>query len=154
MPETTEGRTVPTAAGAPEGGERLTARGFWRALPTPGRWLRSTTAVSALGRGVTLPFTVIYIHEVRRVPLDVAGLLMGLIGVVALLVTMPVGSLTDRLGPRVVVIFGNVAQLLGAVVLAFATTVPAIVVAGALLGVSFGVGWPRASTDAGAPGSS
>lgn len=142
MPETTESRGAPTAAGVPESGDRLTLRGFWRALPTPGRWLLSTTAVSTLGRGMTLPFTVIYIHEVRGVPLDVAGLLMGLIGVVALLVTMPVGSLTDRLGARVVVVFGNVAQLLGAVVLAFATTVPALVVAVALLGVSFGVGWP------------
>lgn len=142
MPETSESAAVPTTAEAPEAGERLTLRGFWDALPTPGRWLLSTTAVSTLGRGMTLPFTVIYIHEVRGVPLDVAGLLMGLIAVVALLVTIPVGALTDRLGARVVVIAGNVAQLLGAVVLAFATTVPALVVAVVLLGVSFGVGWP------------
>ena len=142
MPETSESAVVPTTADAPEGGERLTLRGFWGALPTPGRWLLSTTAVSTLGRGMTLPFTVIYIHEVRGVPLDVAGLLMGLIAVVALLVTIPVGSLTDRLGARVVVVAGNVAQLLGAVVLAFATTVPALVAAVTLLGVSFGVGWP------------
>ena len=33
---------------------------------------------------MTLPFTIIYVHEVRGVPLDVAGLLMGLIAVVAL----------------------------------------------------------------------
>ena len=142
MPETSESAVVPTTADATEGGERLTLRGFWGALPTSGRWLLSTTAVSTLGRGMTLPFTVIYIHEVRGVPLDVAGLLMGLIAVVALLVTIPVGSLTDRLGARVVVVAGNVAQLLGAVVLAFATTVPALVVAVTLLGVSFGVGWP------------
>lgn len=142
MPETSESAAVPTTADPPEGGARLTLRGFWGALPTPGRWLLSTTAVSTLGRGMTLPFTVIYIHEVRGVPLDVAGLLMGLIAGVALLVTIPVGSLTDRLGARVVVIAGNVAQLLGAVVLAFATTVPALVVAVTLLGVSFGVGWP------------
>ncbi|HET6967774.1 MAG TPA: MFS transporter [Ornithinibacter sp.] len=142
MPETSESAAVPSTAAGPEAGERLTLRGFWGALPTPGRWLLSTTAVSTLGRGMTLPFTVIYIHEVRGVPLDVAGLLMGLIAVVALLVTIPVGSLTDRLGARVVVISGNVAQLLGAVVLAFATTVPALVVAVVLLGLSFGVGWP------------
>ena len=142
MPETTESRAGPTPAQAPEAGQRLTLRGFWGALPTPGRWLLSTTAVSTLGRGMTLPFTVIYIHEVRGVPLDVAGLLMGLIAVVALLVTIPVGSLTDRLGARVVVVFGNLAQLVGAVVLAFATTVPALLVAVTLLGVSFGVGWP------------
>jgi MFS family permease len=141
MPDTSES-AVPTTAQAPEAGERLTLRGFWGALPTDGRWLLSTTAVSTLGRGMTLPFTLIYIHEVRGVSLDVAGLLMGLIAVVALLVTVPVGALTDRLGARVVVVVGNVAQLVGAVVLAFATTVPALVVAVVLLGVSFGVGWP------------
>ncbi|HSF97977.1 MAG TPA: MFS transporter [Ornithinibacter sp.] len=121
---------------------RLTLRGFWDSLPTPGRWLLSTTAVSTLGRGMTLPFTIIYVHEVRGVPLDVAGVLMSLIGVVALVVTGPVGVLIDRLGSRIVLIWGNVAQLFGAVVLAFATTVPAFVLAFTLLGISFGVGWP------------
>jgi MFS family permease len=122
--------------------DRFTLRGFWRALPTPGRWLLSTTAISTLGRGMTLPFTVIYVHEVRGVPLDVAGLLMGLIAVVALLVTGPMGALIDRLGSRVVLVWGNVAQLVGAVVLAFATSVPAFLLAFTLLGISFGVGWP------------
>ena len=34
-------------------------RDFWAALPTEGRWLLSTVAVQTLGRGLTLPFTVI-----------------------------------------------------------------------------------------------
>ncbi len=124
------------------GPARLTLRGFWGALPTPGRWLLSTTAVSTLGRGMTLPFTIIYVHEVRGVDLDVAGLLISLIAVVAVVVTGPVGILTDRLGARVVLVGGHLAQLVGAVVLAFATSIPALVVAFVLLGVSFGVGWP------------
>ncbi|GAA4397429.1 hypothetical protein GCM10023168_02360 [Fodinibacter luteus] len=126
----------------PPGEHRLTVRGFWGALPVTGRWLLSTTAVSTLGRGMTLPFTIIYVHEVRGIDLDVAGLLMGLIAAVALVVTGPVGALIDRLGARVVVIWGHVAQLVGAVVLAFATTLPTFVLAFTLLGVSFGVGWP------------
>ncbi len=140
VPETTE--NTPGTAEVTSDDHRLTLRGFWGALPTPGRWLLSTTAISTLGRGMTLPFTIIYVHEVRGVSLDVAGLLMGLIAVVALAVTGPVGALTDRIGARVVVIGGNVAQVLGAVVLAFATTVPQFVVAFVLLGISFGVGWP------------
>ena len=142
MAETTDTGPAPGSAPTAASEHRLTLRGFWGALPTSGRWLLSTTAISTLGRGMTLPFTIIYIHEVRGVPLDVAGILMGLIAVVALLITIPVGSLTDRLGARVVVVFGSVAQLLGALVLAFATTVPALVVAVVLLGISFGVGWP------------
>ncbi|MGG5258181.1 MFS transporter [Phycicoccus avicenniae] len=143
MPETTEGPRGATTDQPADGGEhRLTLRGFWDALPPAGRWLLSTTAVSTLGRGMTLPFTVIYMHEVRGLPLDVAGLLMGLIAVVAVLVTGPVGVLTDRLGARPVVIAGLAAQAVGAVVIAFATTLPAFVVAVCLLGLSFGIGWP------------
>jgi MFS family permease len=134
-------QATPDTAQAPQH-DRFTLRGFWRALPTPGRWLLSTTAISTLGRGMTLPFTVIYVHEVRGVSLDVAGLLMGLIAVVALVVTAPVGALIDRVGSRVVLVWGNAAQLVGAVVLAFATSVPAFVLAFTLLGISFGVGWP------------
>ena len=142
MSETTENRKGAGQQTAAPPHPRLTMRGFWNELPTPGRWLLSTTAVSTLGRGMTLPFTIIYVHEVRGVPLDVAGLLMGLIAVVALVVTGPVGALIDRLGSRVVLVWGNAAQLAGAVVLAFATSVPAFVVAFTLLGISFGVGWP------------
>ena len=121
---------------------RLTLRGFWESLPTPGRWLLSTTAISTLGRGMTLPFTIIYVHEVRGIELDVAGLLMSLIAGVALVVTGPVGALIDRLGSRVMLIWGNLSQLIGAVILAFATSVPAFVAAFTLIGISFGIGWP------------
>lgn len=141
MPETTENTPETTEDGLPTE-QRLTLRGFWDALPTDGRWLLSTTAISTLGRGMTLPFTIIYLNEVRDVRLHVAGLLMGLIAVVALLVTAPVGILTDRIGARRVVIGGNLAHAVGAAVLAFATTLPAFVLAVTLMGISFGVGWP------------
>jgi MFS family permease len=144
--ETTQNRDEQSRAtpgdDPPPNPSRLTLRGFWDELPTPGRWLLSTTAFSTLGRGMTLPFTIIYVHEVRGVPLDVAGLLMSLIAVVALLVTGPVGALIDRLGSRVVLIWGSAVQAAGAFVLAFATSVPAFVLAFTLLGISWGVGWP------------
>jgi MFS family permease len=134
--------TAPPGAAALPPQHHLTLRGFWGALPPAGRWLLSTTAVSTLGRGMTLPFTIIYVHEVRGIDLDVAGVLMGLIAGVALLVTAPVGALTDRLGARVTVLAGLLAQVVGAVVIAFAGTIPAFVVGFAFLGVSFGIGWP------------
>jgi MFS family permease len=146
MSETTENRdeqeqATPGTPPAPHR-DRLTLRGFWNQLPTPGRWLLSTTAISTLGRGMTLPFTIIYMHEVRGIPLDVAGLLMSVIGVVALAVTAPVGALIDRLGSRVVLVWGNTAQVLGTVVIAFATTPMAFALAFTLMGIGWGVGWP------------
>lgn len=117
-------------------------REFWAELPPAGRWLLSTVAVQTLGRGLTLPFTVIYLHEVRGISLDLAGLLMAFIAVVALAVTGPAGALTDRLGARVMLLWATSAQLVGCVVLAFATT-PLVVAVGFLfLGFNFGVSWP------------
>lgn len=45
-------------------------------LPTEGRWLLSTVAIQTLGRGLTLPFTIIYLNEVRHIGLGLSGTLM------------------------------------------------------------------------------
>ncbi|HEX6956214.1 MAG TPA: MFS transporter, partial [Agromyces sp.] len=79
---------------------------FWRALPTEGRWLLSTVAVSTRGRGLTLPFTIIYLHEVRGFDLALSGALMSLIALTGLLVTGPGGTLIDRYGARPVLLVG------------------------------------------------
>lgn len=117
-------------------------RGFWRALPTEGRWLLSTVAVQTLGRGLTLPFTIIYLHEVRGFDLALSGTLMGIIAVVGLVVTGPGGSLIDRYGARRILIAGLAAMIAGCSLLAFAT-VPAVAAVGlVLIGINFGVSWP------------
>jgi MFS family permease len=117
-------------------------RAFWSDLPTEGRWLLSTVAVQTLGRGLTLPFTVIYLHEVRGISLDLAGLLMAFIAVVALIVTGPAGALTDRLGARRLLLWATSAQLVGCVIIAFATTPWTFAVGFLFLGANFGVSWP------------
>jgi MFS family permease len=117
-------------------------RSFWAALPTEGRWLLSTVAVQTLGRGLTLPFTVIYLHEVRGFDLGLSGALMSLIAISGLVVTGPGGSLTDRYGARAVLLGGLVAMIVGNVVLAFATTPPVAALALVLVGFNFGVSWP------------
>jgi MFS family permease len=117
-------------------------RSFWAELPDAGRWLLSTIAIQTLGRGLTLPFTIIYLHEVRGFELGLSGTLMALIAVVALLVTMPGGTLTDRYGARVMILIGTSSMMVGNVVLAFATHPAVAAVAFALIGVNFGVVWP------------
>lgn len=117
-------------------------RSFWSSLPTEGRWLLSTVAVQTLGRGLTLPFTIIYLHEVRGIDLGLSGLLMALIAVFALAVTGPGGTLTDRVGARVVLLIATTAQMIGCTVLAFATTPLAVAVAFLFIGLNFGVSWP------------
>lgn len=117
-------------------------RAFWAALPTEGRWLLSTVAIQTLGRGLTLPFTLIYLHEVRGFELGLSGTLMALIAVVGFLVTGPGGALVDRYGARAVLLVGLAAMIAGNLVLAFATTPPVAALALVLVGFNFGVSWP------------
>lgn len=117
-------------------------RSFWNELPTEGRWLLSTVAIQTLGRGLTLPFTIIYLHEVRGFELGLSGSLMAVIAVVALLATGPGGSLTDRYGARAVLLVGLTSAMAGNVVLAYATVPGLVALAFVLVGVNFGVSWP------------
>ena len=117
-------------------------RTFWSALPTEGRWLLSTVAIQTLGRGLTLPFTIIYLHEVRGFELDLAGALMSLIAITGLIVTGPGGSLIDRFGARAVLLAGLTSMIAGCTLLAFATHPAVAAVALVLIGVNFGVSWP------------
>src|SRR5690349_6615954 len=117
-------------------------RTFWSALPTEGRWLLSTVAIQTLGRGLTLPFTIIYLHEVCGFELDLAGALMSLIAITGLIVTGPGGSLIDRFGARAVLLAGLTAMIAGCTLLAFATHPAVAAVALVLIGVNFGVSWP------------
>ncbi len=120
---------------------KTTLRSFWSQLPREGRWLLSTVAIQLFGRGMTLPFTVIYLHEVRGIGLDVAGLLMAWIFTVGVLLTGPGGVAVDKYGARLVTLVACLVHMVGVVVLAFAETVPAAIVATTLMGVS-GVTWP------------
>ncbi|QAY71527.1 MFS transporter [Xylanimonas protaetiae] len=115
---------------------------FWDELPRDGRWLLSTVVVQFFGRGLTLPFTIIYLHEVRGFSLSLAGTLMGLIAITGLVVTWPAGVLVDRLGARVVVVGGLLAAMGGLGLLAFATEPWVAAVALCLFGIQLGIAWP------------
>jgi len=117
-------------------------RSFWAALPTEGRWLLSTVAIQTLGRGLTLPFTIIYLHEVRGFDLGLSGTLMGLIAISGFVVTGPGGTFTDRYGARTMLLGGLVSMIIGNVLLAFATTPGVAAVAMVLIGINFGLSWP------------
>ena len=115
---------------------------FWNSLPTEGRWLLSTVAIQTLGRGMTLPFTIIYFHEVRGFDLGLSGALMSLIAITGLIVTGPGGTLIDRYGARRVLLAGLVAMIAGCSLLAFASHPAVAAVAVVLIGINFGVSWP------------
>src|ERR1039458_5031776 len=71
-------------------------------LPTVVRVLLSASFVSDVGSGLTLPFLLIYLHQVRHISLEVTGLLIGLLAVVGLPVGPATGALVGRLGVRAI----------------------------------------------------
>ncbi|MBM3669528.1 MAG: MFS transporter [Actinobacteria bacterium] len=69
--------------------------------------------VSAVGSGITLPFFIIYLGQVRGLGTPTAGLLLAYVAVVTLVCTPIVGTLVDRFGPRPVLMTGLVVTAAG-----------------------------------------
>ena len=121
---------------------RPTLASFWSDLPREGKFLLSTVAIETLGTGLVLPFGFIYLHEVRGFTIESAGTLLAVPAIVGMAVVGPAGALIDRLGARRIILAGMTAQMLGNVLLAFATTPQTAALALGLLGAAGGVFWP------------
>ncbi len=133
---------VSTAPSAP----RTSLSSFWHDLPREGRLLLSTVVVDALGIGFVLPFGVVYLHEVRHLPLTTVGVLLAVPSAVALALLGPIGVVIDRYGPRRLQMLALVVNLLGSVLLAFATTAPIAALAFGLFGLGQAVFWPASQS--------
>ena len=118
---------------------------FWHDLPREGKLLISTVVFQSIGTGLVLPFMVVYLHEVRGIPLETVGLLLALQAGVGIVLVAPAGALIDRIGPRRVYASSLVALLLADVVLALATTTGQAALALVLMGYGFGIVWPASS---------
>jgi MFS family permease len=115
-------------------------------LPPAARRFVATVVISRFGAGLTLPYTLIFLHEVRGMSLPTVGALMAVPGVVGLLAVPVSGALVDRIGPRRVLQACQVAQGGACLVIAFATT-PALVLPGmVLLGLGLGPSFPAGAT--------
>jgi MFS family permease len=119
-----------------------TLASFWRDLPREGKLLISTVIFSSVGTGLVLPFMVVYLHEVRGIPLEVVGLLLALQAGLGIVVVPPIGALIDRIGPRLVYVSSMVTLFIGDILISQATTVLAATIAFVFLGYGFGVIWP------------
>nr|WP_284291097.1 MFS transporter [Angustibacter aerolatus] len=135
-----EGVVTPTAPPRPA------LASFWHDLPREARLLLATVVVDALGAGLVLPFGVVYLHEVRDMPLTTVGAVLGVPAVVALLLVGPFGSLIDRFGPRRVQIGALLSQTAGTALLAFVHTPVQAVCALALMGVGQAAFWPASQS--------
>jgi MFS family permease len=110
-------------------------------LPPAIRLLIAGDAVSALGTGLILPLTLIYLHQVRGITLPLVGALLTMSAAVGLVAVPLSGVLLDRVGARPVLTAVLAGQALAEGGLAWAhsgpTAVPALLVLGASMGTSF-----------------
>lgn len=99
-----------------------------------------------LGYGAVLPFELIYLHDARGFPLEVAGLVVGLLTGAAVVISPLAGPLIDRFGARAMATGAGVALAAGYAGLAFAHTPALAFAAAALAGIGNGALSPSQST--------
>lgn len=120
--------------------ERLEAR-----LPRSVYVLQTGLVLNAFGNGAANPFLLIYLHDVRGIPLAAAGLAIAANAGCGLAASFAGGAVADRLGPRVTVLAGLALATATFLAYPFVTTAWEAVVAGALLGTAAG-GWLTGQT--------
>jgi len=91
---------------------------------------------------LTLPFLVVYLHEVRGFGLRTGGLILATVAAASLAGNPISGILCDRIGARVTVVLGLVAAAAGSVLLAGVQHPWQAFIATAILGFGVSTVWP------------
>ncbi|HEU0337210.1 MAG TPA: MFS transporter [Gaiellaceae bacterium] len=108
-----------------------------------GAWLLlGGDALSAVGSGLTLPFLLVYLHQVRGIGLDLAGLALATVAAAGLVGNPVGGALGDRIGPRRTLALGLVLAAAGTASLAAVHSASHAFAAAALYGLGSAIAWP------------
>jgi MFS family permease len=111
-------------------------------LPREAWVLLGGDVLSALGTGLTLPFLLVYLNQVRAIEVELAGLALSTVALAGLAGNPVGGSLSDRVGPRNTLIFGLLVASAGAASLALVREAWQAFGAAALVGFGAAVVWP------------
>jgi Na+/melibiose symporter-like transporter len=143
------GPAEPAPAGAPE----PTATGALGASRTTGAFLTSifcsrdfslwliSRLFILLGGNLVRNYALYFLTDVLRLPNPAAevGNLLAIIAVAIAVVVYPAGALSDRWGRKPLVILSGVLGAAGALLLVTASSLPMVLVDGAVIGVSIGI---------------
>jgi MFS family permease len=128
----------------------MPARAYVRSLnPELSRdvWLLQLGGLTnSFGNGIVLPFLIIYLHNVRGIPLGLAGLAAAVNSVAGLASGFVAGSLADRLGPKRVLIGSLLVMGLAISLFPLIQTVWHAYALNLLLGGASGMFWPSQSS--------
>jgi predicted MFS family arabinose efflux permease len=115
-------------------------------LPRAVWTLEAGGLVNAFGNGITFPFVVIYLHNVRGFSLGIAGLVLAVNGIASLVASPCAGWLSDKIGGRLTLV-GALVLMAGGI-----ATFPLIrepwhaFLAMVVVGIGNGSFWPSQST--------
>jgi MFS family permease len=115
-------------------------------LPRSVQVLQLGGLMNAVGNGLVLPFTFIYLHNERGFSLGLAGLILGTNAAVSLLSGPISGPLVDRLGGRRMLTLALLFLMVGFGSYAFVESPWHGFLASAITGIGNGIFWPAQST--------
>jgi len=98
--------------------------------------------VNAFGNGVVLPFLLIYLHNVRGIPFGLAGLAAAVQSAAALGSAFLGGTLSDRLGPKRVLLGSLAVMTVAFALMPLIRTAPEAFAIYTLWGIGSGAFWP------------
>ncbi|WP_225850857.1 MFS transporter [Streptomyces sp. HPF1205] len=110
------------------------------------RRIQLGNALSAFGNGFTVPFTFIYVSQVRGLGAGTAGAVLATFAVAALFVLPLTGRLIDRRGPVPVAVAGTVLAASGSLGLGLSGSEPGVIAAAGALGAGIAVVQPALAT--------
>ncbi|WP_433891417.1 MFS transporter [Streptomyces sp. CA-111067] len=110
------------------------------------RRIQLGSALSAFGNGFTVPFTFVYVSQVRGLGAGTAGVVLATFAVAALFVLPFTGRIIDRRGPVPVAVAGTVLAAAGSLGLGLSGSEPVVIVAAGALGAGFSVVQPALAT--------
>jgi MFS family permease len=97
--------------------------------------------LSNAGSGLTLPFLIVYLHDVRGIELGHAGLVLALIGAAGIATTPLAGTLADRIGARRTFVTGELVFAVATAGFVPATDLTQALVPAVAFGAAGGLTW-------------
>lgn len=118
------------------------ATGPFPTLSRPAWLVLAGDAMSAVGSGLTLPFLIVYLRQVRGLALPTAGLVLATVAAASLVGNPSAGVLCDRIGARLTVVAGLVTAAAGSLAFAGVHAPWQAFAAAALVGLGVSTVWP------------
>ena len=125
-------------------------RGYLRSLApglTPEAWrLQAGGLLNSIGTGLVYPFLLIYLHNVRDIPLGLAGIAIGLTAAITVVATPVVGAAIDRYGAKTVLVLALLLMAVGWGLFPLVREAWHALVLGTVAGAGTAAFWPAQST--------